>query len=52
MSLFAENSSVIYCTKCLTPSSRPRISINNSGICNACENSSEKKLIGILERKS
>ena len=45
MSLFAENSSVTYCIKCLTPSSRPRISINNSGICNACENSSEKKKI-------
>ncbi len=42
MSLFAENSSITYCTKCLTPSSRPRISINNSGVCNACENSKEK----------
>ena len=51
MSLFAEKSSISYCTKCLTPSSRPRISINNSGVCNACENSKEKTQIDWNERE-
>jgi N-acetyl sugar amidotransferase len=48
---FAENSSITYCKKCLTPSSRPRISINDAGVCNACENSKEKTQIDWNERE-
>ena len=34
---------MIYCTKCLMPSTRPRITFNEQGICNACQWSEEKK---------
>ena len=32
-----------YCTKCLMPETRPRISFNEDGICNACSWSEEKR---------
>ncbi len=32
-----KSSSFIYCKKCYTPNSRPRIKFDKSGICNACE---------------
>ena len=28
---------MIYCTKCLNPNTRPRISFNEEGVCNACQ---------------
>ena len=34
-----------YCTKCLTPSTRPRIQFDDSGVCNACLNAEEKERI-------
>lgn len=34
-----------FCSNCLMPSTRPRISFNKVGICNACEWASEKKEI-------
>lgn len=32
-----------YCTKCLMPSTRPRISFREDGVCNACHWAEEKK---------
>ena len=41
------------CKLCTTPSSRPRITFDNNGVCNACNNSKEKKkLTGRKEEKS
>jgi len=34
-----------YCTKCLMPSTRPRIQYNDFGVCNACQWAEEKKSI-------
>ena len=34
-----------YCTKCLMPSTRPRLQFNKEGVCNACEWAEEKKNI-------
>lgn len=34
-----------YCTKCLMPSTRPRIQYNEAGVCNACQWAEEKKSI-------
>lgn len=34
-----------YCTKCLMPDTRPRITFNEQGVCNACQWSEEKKTI-------
>lgn len=33
---------IIYCSKCLMPNSRPRISFDEEGICNACRNAEAK----------
>ena len=32
-----------YCTKCVTPSTRPRITFDEHGICNACVHAENKK---------
>jgi len=32
-----------YCTKCLIPSTRPRITFNEEGVCNACQHAEKKK---------
>ena len=32
-----------FCTKCVTPNSRPRIVFNKDNICNACINNENKK---------
>lgn len=32
-----------YCTKCLMPDTRPRISFNEKGVCNACDFNDKKK---------
>src|SRR5262249_54894299 len=36
---------VVYCTKCLTPNSRPRIVFDDQGACNACRNAETKPSI-------
>ena len=43
--------SIKVCKKCLMPSSRPRVIFNQSGLCNACINSSKKKRIDWVKRK-
>lgn len=40
-----------FCKTCVTPSSRPRIVFNKSGICNACINAKEKKKINWKKRE-
>lgn len=35
---------ITYCTKCLMPSSRPRIMFNDEGVCNACTHAENKEL--------
>ena len=42
---------ISFCKKCIMPSSRPRISFDKTGVCNACNNSEKKKLINWDERK-
>ena len=34
-----------YCTRCLSPSTRPRITFNEAGVCNACQWAEKKKSI-------
>ena len=36
-------SQIIFCKKCLTPNSRPRVVFDDSGVCNACNNAEEKQ---------
>jgi N-acetyl sugar amidotransferase len=36
---------IIYCKKCLTPNSRPRIVFDDNGVCNACLNAETKMAI-------
>lgn len=36
---------LIFCTKCLTPNSRPRVLFDDEGVCNACRNAEEKATI-------
>ena len=40
-----------YCTKCLTPDSRPRIHFDEHGICNACHTATEKDSIDWAARR-
>jgi len=40
-----------FCERCLTPSSRPRITFTPDGVCNACINAEEKKQINWDKRK-
>ena len=35
---------ILYCKKCLTPSSRPRVVFDEEGICNACINAMDKSV--------
>lgn len=35
---------ILYCAHCLTPSSRPRITFNTDGVCNACSHAGSKRL--------
>lgn len=35
---------ITYCTQCLMPNSRPRISFNQEGVCNACTHAGSKRL--------
>ena len=42
---------LFWCTNCVMMSTRPRITFNKKGMCNACEWSIKKKiLIGVKER--
>ena len=41
-----------YCKNCLMPSTRPRITFNEKGICNACEWAEEKVSLNWEERKN
>ncbi len=43
--------SILICKSCVTPSSRPRVSFNDEGICNACTNAEDKKKIDWEKRK-
>ena len=40
-----------WCSKCWTPSTRPRITFNEKGVCNACQHSEAKKAINWRERQ-
>ena len=40
------------CKKCLMPNSRPRVSFNSNGICNACVKAENNAKIDWNERKS
>lgn len=42
---------IIFCKRCVMPSSRPRIVFNEQGVCNACLNGDEKKKINWSDRK-
>lgn len=42
---------IVYCKKCLTPSSRPRIQFDEHGVCNACTHSSRKQVIDWAARR-
>ena len=42
---------VTFCKKCLTPNSRPRISFDEEGVCNACRNAEQKAAIDWAARK-
>ncbi len=42
---------ISFCKKCVTPDSRPRIQFNSEGVCNACINAEQKKLINWSERR-
>lgn len=41
---------MIYCTRCVLPDTRPGLSIQEDGICNACHSSMGKVLIDWDER--
>ena len=42
------NKNIFWCNKCLNTSTRPRITFDKFGVCNACLWSDEKKkLIGV-----
>jgi N-acetyl sugar amidotransferase len=43
---------MIYCKKCLNVSTRPRITFDKDGVCNACQWSEKKKTIDWEERQS
>ena len=39
------SNTVQYCTKCLTPSTRPRVVFNEESVCNACQWAKKKRSI-------
>ena len=45
------SSKILYCIRCLTPNSRPRIIFNKQNVCNACLNAEDKKNIDWEDRK-
>ncbi len=42
---------VRYCIQCLTPNTRPRVILDEKGVCNACKNSEAKKSIDWKSRR-
>src|SRR3989338_4875299 len=42
---------VQYCKECLMPSTRPRISFDPEGICNACRHAEEKRKVNWIARR-
>jgi N-acetyl sugar amidotransferase len=46
-----DSRNIVFCAKCLTPNSRPRISFDAEGVCNACRNAEEKTRIDWFARK-
>ncbi len=40
-----------YCKNCVMPSTRPRLTFNNKGVCSACEWSEEKKTLDWKKRR-
>ena len=42
---------ITFCKKCFVPSTRPRITFNSDGVCNACEWAEEKKDINWDKRQ-
>lgn len=43
---------IVFCTKCLTSSARPRVAFDTQGVCNACHNQLERSAIDWNSRKS
>lgn len=39
------STNVVFCKKCLTPNSRPRVVFDAEGVCNACRNAEDKTRI-------
>ena len=46
-----KNDKIFWCKHCINMSTRPRITFNSDGLCNACEWAEEKKKIDWNERK-
>jgi len=46
-----ESTRVVFCRKCLTPSSRPRVLFDAQGVCNACRFAEEKANIDWAARE-
>ena len=42
---------MIYCTKCILPSTRPNLVINSEGVCSACKNAESRSSINWTGRK-
>lgn len=42
---------VVYCSRCITPNTRPRIVFDADGICNACLHAEKKKSVDWAARK-
>ena len=43
---------ILYCKKCIIPSTRPKIHFDNEGICSACNYSKKKIDINWKKRKA
>lgn len=46
-----DSRTIVYCTRCITPNSRPRITFDAEGVCNACRNAEAKQHIDWAERR-
>jgi len=42
---------MFYCKKCVTPSTRPRVTFDKNGVCNACNWNTEKAIINWEEKR-
>ena len=41
-----------YCKNCILPDTRPNLSIDEDGVCNACKSHRDKKIIDWPEREN